>query len=180
MAVRALLRCLRRFLHGRLAGARQYLAAIGDLADHLADGDPPAAALEVLGVGHVDEALAVVVAHALHPILLGSFQRAFGADPLCAEPAHLVEAAPSRASSRSALRSRSRSRSYVRLDVHIPVVVAHVVRLRAARFRRVGAHVPVPVGCERGNGEQQCERQCQVSDHRCRLPGAAPHNSCAS
>ena len=83
----ALLRRLRRFLHGRLAWARQDLAAIGDLADHLADGDSPAAALEVLGVGHVDEALAVVVAHALHPVLARGVERPFEADPLLAETA---------------------------------------------------------------------------------------------
>ena len=69
----------------------------------------------------------MVVAHALHPVLPGGFERALGADPLRAEPAHFVEAKPAGVGALAIAAVAIPVTSVVGLDVHVPVVVAHVV-----------------------------------------------------
>src|SRR5688572_11933142 len=92
LALAPLLRCRLGVGHQTLAGPGDDLAAVHHLAHRLADRHAAAAGNEVLGIRHVQIALAIVVADALHPILLGGVHRTFGADPLRAEAAHLVGA----------------------------------------------------------------------------------------
>src|SRR5205085_1869748 len=123
------------------------LAAVHHAAEKLADGDAAAAAADIGGMAHVHEALAVVVAHALHPILARGFERPLEADPLRAKTADggkaavavIVDAVPLGQRVRAAEIFHARPR----------LMLAIVMGLRARPIRIMTTH-----GAARGRNER--------------------------
>ena len=130
-------------LEPRLARLRDDLAAVHHAAEERADGDAAAAAAHPGGVAHVDEDLAVVVAHALHPVLARGVERPFEADPLLAETADGRKAAAAIVVAAVMLRQRVGAAEI--FHARCALMLLDVVRLR----RR-----PIEVAATRGRDER--------------------------